>query len=286
MKTKTFIITLSAIVAFSFIFSSCESTQNDVETNSYVAGDMISEAIIGIYLQANNDLNYASTYQQDLAQILTGDYNNRIDIQPLYLVDNFETKVNLFSAYRDFMIKMQEQKLLPDQSVESSILAVLDYIDSLKVEDYTQKSYEIRNYIAGYKFDINIASYEISNIVFNIFDTDVLYWISVLNKTYNIYSTTVDSIPVDVFDIDKLEKYVYEPYKDKQTLVDVYKLNMKQEAYERKTIFIDKATRIKTTFSRLRTVYLNIANNGDNDDVDYYLIEQILNELNNFNIDE
>lgn len=286
MKTKLFIITLSAILAFSVFFSSCEAPKNKVETNSYVAGGMISELILGVYLQANNDLNYASAYQQDLAQILSGDYNNNIDIKPLSLVDNFDTKINLFSAYRDFMIKMQEQNLMPDQSVESSILAVLDYVDSLNMDEYTQKSHEIRDYIAGYKYDINTANYEISNIVFDIFDTDVLFWISELNKAYITYAATVDSIPVDVFDQDKLEKFVYEPYKDKQTLVNVYKLNMKQDAYERKTIFIDKATRIKTTFSRLRTVYLNIANNDDNDDIDYYLIEQILNELKNYNTNE
>jgi len=286
MKTKTFLLTIVSIIAFSFFFSSCEAPENDVQTNSFVAGYMISEDIIGLYIQANNELNYTNVYQQDLALILTGNYNVGLNIHPADLVSDFETKLNLFSAYRDFMIKMQANRLMDDQNVQNSILIVLDYIDSLNVADYTDKTNEIRNYIAGYKYNLNTASYEVSNIIFDIFDADVLFWITELNKAYIKYSITVDSIPVDVFDQDKLEKYVYEPYSDKQTLVNVYKLNMKQEAYKQKTIFIDRATRIKTTFSRLRTVYLNIANNNDNNDVDYYLVEQILNELKNFDTNE
>lgn len=286
MKTKTIFLSLIALLSVTLFLSSCEEGGNDVKTNSYVAGDMISEDIINVYISANDELNYTSAYQQDLAQILTGDYNGDLNFTPLSLVEDFDIKINLFSAYRDFMIKMQAQKLMQNEGIESSILSVLDYIDTLNSDEYTDKSNEIRNYISGYKYDLQVAVYELSNLVFEIFDADVLFWISELNKAYIFYSTTVDSIPDDVFDEDKLEKYVYEPYSDKQTLVNIYKLNMKQDAYERKTVFIDKATRIKTTFSRLRTVYLNIANNGDNNDVDYYLIEQILNELKNFDTNE
>ncbi len=283
MKTNFLLTSVLSIVAFVFLFSSCETPENNVPTNSYIAADMLSDNIINAYIQANDELNFTNSYKQNLAQILTGQSINEIFIEPNNLVDNFELKINIFSAYRDYIYEIRTTNIIDNQEIDKKILVIIDYIDSLQNPEYSDKAADIRDYVSAYKFDKNIANYELTNLLFKIWDTDVISWVSTLNNAYDLYSETVDSISEDVFDQDKLEKFVYEPYKDKATLVNVYKLNMKQEAFEQKSNFISQTTELKSIFSSLRNIFLDISNNKDNKDLDSYLVDQIMNQLKNYN---
>ncbi len=282
MKTKKLLLFLTVIFSVFILISSCQETGKNYQKNSYLAGDMLSNYIIQTYYQAHNKLNYSNSYRQELAYILKGEIIDSVEVSNSNLVENFEVKINLFSAYRELMIEMQTKKNASNEDIVTEINTVLNFVDSLNDSTYSPKIKEIRDYISSYKYDLNSAVFEITDLVFKIWENDVISWINKLNKSYNLYAKTVDSIPTDIFDEDKLQKYVYEPYKDKQTLVNIYKLNMKQDAYEQKSIFLDKATNLKAIFSRLRNVFLNIYTEETTGDTDFYLIEHILSELKNY----
>lgn len=281
MKTKINTLIILSIIIGSITLNSCENTKTDYKKQIYTAADFLSQKIIDTYLHANYKINYKNSYQQELANILKGEKTNDNQTPSIQPIHKFNYKLNLFTAYRELMFELQNNKNPNNQTVREKINTVLNFSDSLNNQKNTAKSNEIRKYISAHRFDINIAIYETTNIIFQTYKKDVNQWTATLKEKYTQYSKTVNQIPEDIFDHEKLEKFIYEPYKNKTTLTNIYKLNMKQNFYEQNTKFINNAIAIKNTFNSLRKALQNTTNNQS--ELNNYLIEQIINEIKTYN---
>jgi hypothetical protein len=276
MKTKFIFLTFLAFAIGGF-FSSCEAPQQDNMTQAYKNGEILMNKIINLYYRANEDVNFTGAYQQQLAELLAGNALDTIQVEQLQLVDNITKKIEIFSFYEKILQSAQTD--IAGEQIKGEIISLLDAVDSLNNEKYSEKTKKIEDYVKAVNMQPAIAVYEVSDLVYQIYQDDVLSWLQILTAAYNKYAATIDNIPDDVFDEQKLEKFVYQPYKGKKTLIDVYKLNLKQDAYEAKTKFNDKATMLMSIFDEFESVVQELSKKSPDRNYVYFSNEKIFTQL-------
>ena len=241
MKNK---IIQKILVLFSVILLaySCEAPQDNGLEDAVKNGRGLVTEIFKIYYQAQTEINYSVSKKQNLALILTGESIDNMG-KPLVLVDNYEVKQNILSTYDNILANYFE---MSDDELKSEILHLINQFDSLNVknEDLTTDLEKMKKYAGSVNFTREKAIYGLSDLIYRMYFADVLVWQHKLDSAYDDFSEKLNQIPDDVFDQTKLEKFVYEPYKGKHNLVKIYKMNLKEEAYEEKTKFTDKANKI------------------------------------------
>ncbi len=241
MKNKIIqkILVLFSVVLLAY---SCEAPQDNGLESAVKNGRGLVTEIFKIYYQAQTEINYSVSKKQNLALILTGESIDNMG-KPLVLVDNYEVKQNILSTYDNILANYFE---MSDDELKSEILHLINQFDSLNVknEDLTTDLEKMKKYAGSVNFSREKAIYGLSDLIYRMYFADVLVWQHKLDSAYNDFSEKLNQIPDDVFDQTKLEKFVYEPYKGKQNLVKIYKMNLKEEAYEEKVKFTDKANKI------------------------------------------
>lgn len=256
MKTKHLVLYLIIMVISASIFQSCKPQKQDNKQKAYMSGELLSENIIKYYFIASEQLNFTNSYQLELANLLSNEmqtsYNNFGSLE-----NDLDTKVKIFSQYSAVMQEMQINNGISNDNFKLKMFSLLNVIDlsGLSSADTVDM---IRQYISAGKYDKNVAVVEISNLVFGIWQQDVLSWHNKLNTLYSEYSAMIDDIPADIFDEEKLEKFVYEPYQGKETLVKIYKLNMKQEVYEANSIFMEQTAFLLRISMSVKAVYTQL----------------------------
>jgi hypothetical protein len=278
MKTKI-VITSFFLAVFVIFFSACEPVSKSNKNLAYKSSEILTRNIINQYFYANQSMNFSSSFQQDLAEILAGTDYDSTSFENINLISFFDEKINIFSEYFDLMLYLQKEEGIEQATIQIKIISLMNTIDSCNGIVDIEKTQKIRDYVSAVQFNEDQAILECSDIIIDIWAKDITNWITILNTSYNKYALTIDQIPTSVFDEVKLEKYVYEPYTGKETLVKVYKLKMKQEMYELKTKFIDKSTRLMSISNELKSVFAEFANSKSNSEYTNYANERIYNSI-------
>ncbi len=279
MKTKLHFLTFFGL-AVSLLFTACEAPQQENMTQAYKNGEILMNKIIKLYYTADEDINFTSSYQQELAQLLAGTELDTLNVSHLQLVDDITLKIQIFSFYEKILQSAQTD--IGGEQIKGEILSLLDAVDSLGNDNYSEKTKNIENYVKAVNMSPAVAVYEVTDLVYQIYQDDVMQWLQTLTAAYNKYAKTVDNIPDEVFDEQKLEKFVYQPYKGKKTLIDVYKLNLKQEAYKTKTKFNDKATMLMAIFDEFESIVQELSKKSPDRNFVYYSNEKIYTQLKTF----
>ncbi len=269
MRTYKILLIIISVV-FTFSLSSCVPNASNDEQKVYLSGEMLAKNIIEYYFIAADEITNSNNYQLELAGILS---DTKPFIDEKTIIEDAGARIELFSEYIAVLEEMQKPAGI-DKNPKQKIFSLLQTLESQNIcsEDTIKL---LRDYISANQFDINIAVFEATSIMYNVWQNDVLNWKDILNYSYETYAKMVDNIPSEVFDEEKLIKFVYEPYKGKQTLVNVYKLNMKQEAFEKKSEFLNETIFLMNIFLDLKTLYFQYSNQST--DKDYV-------ELTNTNI--
>ncbi len=279
MKTKfltpTFLIFLLAIL----IFSSCDNNTTDQKQIAYRSGEILGQSIIKYYFIANEEIEYSNSYKMELASILSAEEEYLYPEKTFTLIENTDKKIKVFTEYVALLQELQKKESFNNNGIKLKIFTLLNELDGVYSSGDSLQM--IKDYISAGKYDTDIAVAGVTEIMLKIWTKDVLECDSKLNDLYQEYATMTDQIPDDVFDESKLEKYVYEPYKEKTTLIKVYKLNLKQELHEQKSIFLNRIILLNNIFSELNGVYLKISQNIDDEHVKW-ANEQIYNSLKAF----
>ena len=241
MKNKT-IQNFAVLILLVFFAFSCQAPQDDGLESAVKNGRGLVTEIFKIYYQAQTEINYSVSKKQNLAFILTGASIDSIG-QPIILVDNYEAKQNILSTYDNILANYFE---MTDDELKSEISMFITQFDSLRVKNanLSLDLEKMKKYAGSVNFTRKKAIYGLSDLIYRMYFADVINWQHKLDSTYNDFSRKLNEIPDDVFDQTKLEKFVYEPYKGKQNLIKIYKMNLKEDAYEEKTKFTDKANKI------------------------------------------
>ncbi len=277
-KYKLFSILFSAIFVFSL--TACAPNAGNDKQKIYISGEMLAKNIIEYYFTASEQISYANNYQMELANLLTSQSIDNETFGAFNLIEDANERIKLFSEYIAILEEMQKPDS-PNKNPKQKIFNLLKILENQNIcsEDTVKL---LQEYISANQFDMNIAVYETTSLMFEVWENDVLSWQKILNKSYDEYVALVEQIPADVFDEAKLTKFVYEPYQGKQTLVDVYKLNMKKEAFEQKANFLNKTIFLLNTFLDLKTLYFQFSNQNSDEGYVEFTNTHIYNALVNF----
>ena len=151
---------------------------------------------------------------------------------------------------------------------------ILIQIDTL-LPERKEDTKKIKSYLTSVSVNLEYTLYLITNLITDIYKNDVNKWRKALDSSYNVFAKKIDSVDNSVFDAQKLEKFVFEPYKDPEKLAEIYKLNLKKEAYKFKSTFNDNAARYYLALKDFSEVLAEFQTNNPNLDYIYYKINLI-----------
>ncbi len=271
MKPKIPLLLLF-IGLITFIFS-CQQSQK-VNTDVYTTALKLSDKIIDVYLTIDK-INENTYYRQSLASILT-DSGKTIAFKPILRNKN---DIEIIMAYKDYLSdvysKITNNENISDATVKADVKALLTLVDSLHPNVYSRKIEKISALISNPNIKFDILTYYVVDLLSDILYSDVKKWVSSVDSAYNVYAYKLDRIPISVFDMQKLQKYIYEPYKGNKKLVEIYKQNLKQEAMIYKNKFKDKATGAYIAMKDFKELLLELHNANPDMSFVYYKLAKI-----------
>jgi len=238
MNKKNLTIGISILFIFIIGLNSCSKDEKNLKRDTYIVGAEIVDNMIKNY-QEIEEGNFISKYQDELISILTSTDSvvSLYDFSNTVFTADMKQKINAFRAlkkvYNTCNLLSDKNFNLQNTDLSNFVTIACNSLDSLELSDETIiKVDEIRNYVMASKFSQELAVYELTLVYQEVWNTDSENWIEILNSSYDKYSAGLESVPMEVFNQDKLEKFVYEPYQGKEMLVKIYKLNLKDEAYK------------------------------------------------------
>ncbi len=250
------IILLLAFIPFIF---GCNQ-KKEIFDEVYETSVKLTDEIIQTYLKLDK-INTETKFRENLTKILSDKGADTIDFNPVLLN---KKDVEIFIVYKNFLIVAHNvengNNALNINDLKIAALSVLNLIDSLKGDSLKEQTDQIRRLLSTPKIDKNVLLYRITQIVADVYHYDVEQWINSIDSAYNTYYIMVKNIPNSVFDIQKLQKYVYEPYKGDDKLIEIYKQNLRQEAIIFKNKFKDRITGAYVSLRDLQDIFLEMTN--------------------------
>lgn len=255
-KNFTHIRLILIIFSLIFILSSCVEDKRNLKSENYKAGIEVIDQIIDSYSQMS-DVSFTAKYNQQLVSILSD--SKAITYEGICFSDDAMNKIIAFESLKKVYTKYN---LITDKNFTSktahiaeAIFASCNALDSLDINDEISDQLTIiSEYVSASSFDENIAIHGLTEQYLTVWQKDVTFWKLLLNKSYSDYSDGIDEIPAEIFDEEKLSKFVYEPYSTKDVMVEIYKLNLKDEAYKEKETVSQKLDDIKWGFENINLV--------------------------------
>ncbi len=256
-------LTIGIFISFIFIIglNSCSKTEKNLKRDTYIVGAEIVNNMIKSYQQIEDE-NFISKYQNELISILTSQDSISIyNFSNIVFTPDLKQKLTAFRAfkkvYNTYNLLSDKNFNLQNTDLSNFVTIACNSLDSLELTEETSKKVEeIRNYVSASKFSKELVVYELTFVYQQIWLEDSENWVEILNNSYEKYSAGLESVPMDVFDQDKLEKFVYEPYQGKEMLVKIYKLNLKDEAYKQITKSIEQINFLTDALDELN--FINI----------------------------
>ncbi len=273
-------LTIGIFILFIFIIglNSCSDDEKNLKRDTYIVGAEIVDNMIKNYQQVEEG-NFISKYQNELISILTSTDSvvSLYDFSNTVFTADMKQKVTAFRAlkkvYNTCNLLSDNNFNLQNTDLANFVTIACNSLDSLELsEDVGTKVEEIRNYVMASKFSQELAIYELTLVYQEVWVVDSENWIEILNSSYDKYSAGLESVPMDVFNQDKLEKFVYEPYQGKEMIVKIYKLNLKDEAYKQISESIEKIDFLTEAIDELNFINTEFTKEiPANQDIEYKL---------------
>ena len=140
---------------------------------------------------------------------------------------------------------------------------------------------DLTKYLQASRYEVSKVMYTMIQALNAIWKSDVAKWNSALNSSFADFQRELAAVDENAFSEEKLQKYVYQPYNGKQSLVAAYKMNLVKERYDGLRTFIRKEDNISSALYYLECAYSEFnKKNVDMDLINNYLerIDVILQE--------
>lgn len=283
-NSKFYKIAVAALFASIFILSSCVPSKRNIKSETYKAGIEILDKIISTYREMS-EISYSNEYNQQLISILSD--KKYIKSETVCSSDDLMSKIIAFETlkkvYMKYDMSSDENFTTKTSGAAISLFNSCNALDSLDIsEDISKEINIILDYISASKFDENLAIQGLTEQFIIVWKKDVAKWQLNLIKSYKNFAAGVDEIPYTIFDEEKLSKFVYEPYSSKEVMVDIYKLNLKNEANILKSTTISKLNDLTWGLETLNLV--NTEYSKKSQDNNY--IETTLDKINAYLLNE
>ena len=191
------------------------------------------------------------------------------------LINLFKQAVKQYSLYGDEnYASKSEDFTLAAQSANNCMKEINDTASVTYTRDLTK-------YLQASRYEVSKVMYTMIQALNAIWKSDVAKWNSALNSSFADFQRELAAVDENAFSEEKLQKYVYQPYNGKQSLVAAYKMNLVKERYDGLRTFIRKEDNISSALYYLECAYSEFnKKNVDMDLINNYLerIDVILQE--------
>jgi len=281
MKKNIFRITQIFLFLTVIIFAtSCANDKRNLKSETYKSGAEIIEKMISTYRQMA-DVSYTSKYKQELVSILSSTPTLRNED-----ITFSENSMEMIIALGTLKKVYQKYDLISDKNfnvktagIGEAVIASCQALDSLEISEEVSKELAIiTDYISASNFDEKLVIGSLTEQYINVWQKDVAKWQLLLIEAYSKYAEGIDNIATETFDEEKLAKFVYEPYSGKDVMVDVYKLNLKNEAFKEKETISKNLEDLTWGLENINLINAEFSKNTP----DELYIEQIIDKVNEY----
>lgn len=263
MKKYFAIFTLSALV----MLSSCSndnvlfSGQKETAKRGIIVSKSLSDLYSTLY-----QMNYYFSYKKEYLQILTkGDtslnnlYKNvTFDNNTLDSMSAFVQKITaLYSSYEQLVeLSVNVEKSGIVYNVDRFCKAASSLTQSEEDKVLIDNIYKAAH---NNKFERKDIFYAASTLFVKIISEDLENQSKIIGSMYQSYEKAIDKVPNSTFDIQKVELLVNEPYTDKDVLLGLYKLQLKDEAFKKQTAVLGRIQTVNFALLKLKLLHAEIA---------------------------
>lgn len=284
MKKYLAFFILSVIV----LMSSCSSDNIRFSGQKETAkrGVIVTKSVSDLY-STLYQMNYYFQYKKEYLQILTKSdtsLNNlykdiRFDKTSLDSMSAFVQKITaLYSSYEtltELSVNVEKSGIVynVDRFCKAASSLTNSEDDKVLIDNIYKAAHNS-------KFERKDIFYAASTLFVKIIGEDLDSQAKILAKMYESYEKALEKVPNSTFDIEKVELLVNEPYSDKDVLIGLYKLQLKDEAFKKHTAVIGRIQTINFALLKLNLLHAEIASQKtDNDKVSKLIadIDALLN---------
>lgn len=280
-------------IFFLIILLTTTGCQEDIIKNRQediaITGQIVTEALTDLYLSLQN-MEYFYSYNQEYLNILI---NNNDSVKNLFS-DTIKPKNDELEKYYALSKLMNRTykayELLTDVKIGLKKSGIREKIDKFcdKLETYNfddkqkQTIKEIKETATAHKFDRKMVMFNLNTLFYELISKHIQFEITTIKKSFEAYDKGLKLIPNHIFDPVKVEQLVSEPFSNRNVLIKLYKLQLRDQAYKMKQDLIDRLYTLEKALGKLNSVHAEFIKQKK----DKSYIDKILSDLNDMFIIE
>lgn len=273
---------ITALMTFALaaiIFTSCnQSIVTNRQAETAETGIHVYEAAEDVY-ESLEEMDYFYKQKGKYLKVLAGDsLRNRIP-ELGFNTDgiNAVTELNFYTekVYRSYEMLSDIGVNLERSAIRPNFELLAAQLDSFEL-DKSRKSMldELKLAAKAHKFERKEIMFDISALYLYILEKDISKRKEQLDISLSKYNKALQELPEKIFDIEKLKQLVDAPVKNADAIVGLYKLKLRDEAYQKQkelTTQMDILLQAVRTLNRVHAEF--IKQNTSGNDIDKYIAE-------------
>lgn len=272
------------IIVLSVMFTSCNSDSSAFQNKQNkiaLRGKALTEQLSEVYSSLNT-MNNFFRYKKEYLLILT---KNDSSLARLFkgitfdknLLDSMQKIVeNTRRVYKSYEMLTDITIGVEQSSIVQNIKLFYEGINKNNLsEDDLNLLESIMKASGAKKFERKNIIFGINTIMLNIITKDYEKQKNILVKFFDAYDKGLQKIPNSAFDYRKVENLVNEPYNDKDVVIGLYKLQLRNEAEQSKVELIGKIKNLIIATEKINTVHVELIKQKRDDEKIDKLISEI-----------
>lgn len=261
MQNIKFIITFN-ILLVSILAISCKNSEISNTDKAISNTQHLVPLISDFYTKAQKYTNLNEQKTIELKSVLINQ-NIEISKKPIIFIQNFNKKQNILSIFYDItsnINKFSNQDLIQKLILLTKAVDQADFNNS----EITDKNDKIKEYVKSKELKKINAMYLIFDLLATIYFDETHVWADVLDSSYNHFAKEIDNIPDDNFDTVKLNKIIKLEHKNNDNAINLYKKELKRNAYMKKIFFLNKAFQLYNISKDITDVFNELSKGTTN----------------------
>ncbi len=281
------------ILYFIVILLTGTGCQEDIIKNrqkdTAITGQIVTEALSDLYLSLQS-LDYFYTYNQEYLNILI---NNNDSVKNLFsenikpknddIEDYYALSKMMNRTYKAYELLTDVKIGLRSSGIQKRIIKFCEKLDTYEFNNEQKLTIkDIKDAASAHKFDRKTVMFNLYSLFYELISNDIQNEIITIKKSFKAYDKGLKLIPNHIFDPAKVEQLVSEPFSDRNVLIKLYKLQLRDEAYKMRQDLIDRLNTLDKALGKLNSVHAEFAKQKK----DNSYIDKTLSDLNDMFIIE
>ncbi len=254
MKILNFIFIVTATLTVSLLMSCGSVTEKTLELDLANTGILVTD-ITGDTYNTIKDLDDFYDYNGKYISILLKENdslfkmpeikNDKENINKIIELSNLMRKV-----YREYNILADKAFTIEDTDLSGKIIAATELLTSLD-STFKKQTDDIKSSVDSHKYDVKTAMYSLISVVNDFIEKDIKIREWYVNEVFTQYRKGLEAVPTSAFDPIKIAGMINEPVRGDEILIEVYKLQLIDNAKKRQNELEQRLSEVKISYEIL-----------------------------------